>query len=62
MACLLLDEVLAELDTQRRLDLLALLESSEQAMLTTTDLDLFTPEFVQKSNLWKIHAGRVEAR
>jgi DNA replication and repair protein RecF len=59
---LLLDEVLAELDHQRRLDLLALLENSEQAMMTTTDLDLFTPDFVQKANLWQIQAGRVEVR
>jgi DNA replication and repair protein RecF len=59
---LLLDEVLAELDTQRRTDLLERLAESEQAMLTTTDLDLFSPHFVQKANLWQIHAGRVEVR
>jgi DNA replication and repair protein RecF len=59
---LLMDEVLAELDIQRRADLLERLAESEQAMLTTTDLDLFSPEFVQKAKLWQIHAGRVEAR
>ncbi len=56
---LLLDEVLAELDTRRRADLLARLAVSEQALLTTTDLDLFPPEFIQKTSLWRIHAGRL---
>ena len=36
---LLLDEVLAELDPGRRVDLLSRLMDSEQALLTTTDLD-----------------------
>jgi len=56
---LLLDEVLAELDIQRRADLLSRLVDSEQALLTTTDLDLFSSEFVQRSSLWRIQAGRV---
>ena len=49
---LLLDEVLAELDIQRRSDLLERLSQCEQALLTTTDLDLFSPDFVQKARLW----------
>ena len=57
---LLLDEVLAELDTQRRVDLLSRLAESEQALLTTTDLDLFARDFVEKASLWRIRAGRVE--
>jgi len=56
---LLLDEVLAELDTERREDLLARLQQSEQAMLTTTDLDLFNPAFVQSSKIWYIEGGRL---
>jgi DNA replication and repair protein RecF len=56
---LLLDEVLAELDLQRREDLLSRLAKSEQALLTTTDLDLFTPEFVQNTRLWQVATGRV---
>jgi DNA replication and repair protein RecF len=56
---LLLDEVLAELDTQRRFDLLERLNQSEQVLLSTTDLDLFTPEFVQKATVWRIANGRV---
>jgi DNA replication and repair protein RecF len=57
---LLLDEVLAELDTQRRYDLLERLNQSEQVLLSTTDLDLFAPEFVQKANVWRMEGGRVE--
>ena len=57
---LLLDEVLAELDPARRLDLLNRLSISEQALLTTTDLDLFIPEFIEKATLWKVRAGRLE--
>lgn len=56
---LLLDEVLAELDTQRRADLLARLKEGQQALLTTTDLDLFSPEFVQNSTVWYVQAGRL---
>jgi DNA replication and repair protein RecF len=57
---LLLDEVLAELDPQRREDLLQRLTESEQAMFTTTDLNLFTPDFVKKASLWHIHSGRLQ--
>jgi DNA replication and repair protein RecF len=56
---LLLDEVLAELDTQRRFDLLGRLDQSEQVLFSTTDLDLFTPEFVEKATVWRVANGRV---
>ena len=57
---LLLDEVLAELDTERRFDLLARLDQSEQVLVSTTDLDLFDPEYVQKAVVWRVAGGRVE--
>ncbi len=56
---LLLDEVLAELDLQRRADLLGRLADCEQALLTTTDLDLFNPDFVRQNTLWRIQGGRL---
>jgi DNA replication and repair protein RecF len=56
---LLLDEILAELDTQRREDLLAYLAETEQALLTTTDLNLFTPEFVSQADTWEVCTGAV---
>jgi DNA replication and repair protein RecF len=57
---LLLDEVLAELDQMRREDLLARVAESEQTLMTTTDLNLFLPEFIEKACLWKIQNGRLE--
>ena len=56
---LLLDEILVELDGQRRADLLEALSEYDQVMLTTTDLNLFTHNFVEQSTLWQIQAGRV---
>jgi DNA replication and repair protein RecF len=56
---LLLDEVLAELDVQRRADLLDRLSRSEQSLLTTTDLDLFDTQFIQSSERWMVESGRV---
>jgi DNA replication and repair protein RecF len=58
---LLLDEILAELDVQRRSDLLDTLGDCEQAVLTTTDLGLFAGEFVDTTTIWKVKEGRVEA-
>src|SRR6266545_504513 len=40
---ILLDEVMAELDVQRRADLLKYIGESEQVLFTTTDLNLFSP-------------------
>jgi DNA replication and repair protein RecF len=57
---LLLDEVLAELDTERRFDLLARLDQSEQVLLSTTDLGLFDPEYVKKAVVWQVSGGRIE--
>ncbi len=57
---LLLDEVLAELDPQRRADLLIRLTQAEQALLTTTDLDLFTDAFVQTAQQWHIQGGTLQ--
>jgi DNA replication and repair protein RecF len=56
---LLLDEVMAELDPERRMDLLGRLLESEQVILTTTDLDLFNADFVKKSKIWRIRHGQV---
>jgi len=56
---LLLDEVLAELDAQRRQDLLEFLAEGTQSLLTTTDLNLFTPDFVRRAAIWTIQAGYI---
>jgi DNA replication and repair protein RecF len=56
---LLLDEVLAELDETRRADLLGRLGSEQQVLLTTTDFNLFTPEFLKTAQRWEIEDGRL---
>jgi DNA replication and repair protein RecF len=57
---ILLDEVMAELDVQRRADLLKFVGESEQALFTTTDLNLFTPEFVKNVDVWRVENAKVE--
>ena len=57
---ILLDEVMAELDQQRRGDLLKYVRETEQVLFTTTDLNLFTPEFAGNAEVWRVESGRVE--
>jgi DNA replication and repair protein RecF len=59
---ILLDEVMAELDLERRADLLAFLAGSEQVLFTTTDLNLFTPGFVETVEIWDVYEGNVRPR
>jgi DNA replication and repair protein RecF len=56
---LLLDEILAELDIQRRHDLLEALYESEQGLLTTTDMNLFAEEFSRQATLWEVQGGAI---
>jgi DNA replication and repair protein RecF len=57
---LLLDEVLAELDANRRRDLLLRLTAAEQCVMTTTDLNLFPSEFKERVTVWQVEAGQVK--
>ena len=59
---ILLDEVMAELDINRRADLLKYVGKSEQVLFTTTDLNLFTPEFVEQAEIWDVSGGVVTPR
>lgn len=54
---LLLDEVLAELDSQRRAFLLSQVDRVEQAILTATDPEMFSPEFRQRAALFRVEGG-----
>ncbi|MCS7350342.1 MAG: DNA replication/repair protein RecF [Anaerolineae bacterium] len=54
---LLLDEVMAELDGERRRYLLRALEDVEQAIVTTTDPMLFEPEFRERVRRFVVRAG-----
>jgi DNA replication and repair protein RecF len=56
---LLLDEVLAELDAERRDFLLAQVNGVEQAIITSTDPAFFDAEFLAEMTLFKVEAGRV---
>jgi len=54
---LLLDEVLAELDEERRADLVSRVSQSKQSLLTTTDIQLFDSETISDWQRWRIHQG-----
>jgi DNA replication and repair protein RecF len=56
---LLLDEVLAELDINRRSDLLSVVESAPQTILTAADLDMFTDSFRDQATVWEISGGKI---
>jgi DNA replication and repair protein RecF len=57
---ILLDEVMAELDLQRRTDLLKYVGESEQVFFTATDANVFAPEFIEKAETWKVEDGTVK--
>lgn len=57
---LLLDEIMSELDTQRRKDLLSALSECDQAVLTSTDLSMFEVDFVENHPVWRVAAGMVK--
>jgi DNA replication and repair protein RecF len=54
---LLLDEVLAELDGERRQDLLQRVTALPQAMVTTADPEMFDGEFRRRATVWEVSAG-----
>jgi DNA replication and repair protein RecF len=58
---LLLDDVMSELDAERRAMLLAVIDDVSQAIVTTTDWEDFTPEFRQRARRFCVHSGIVEA-
>jgi DNA replication and repair protein RecF len=59
---ILLDEVMAELDTSRRADLLKYVGEDQQVLFTTTDLTLFSPEFTNAAEIWDVKNGVVMPR
>jgi DNA replication and repair protein RecF len=56
---LLLDEVLAELDDERRASLLGYVQRASQAILTGTDPGMFAPDFLRRSASLTVSDGRV---
>jgi len=59
---ILLDEVMAELDIQRRADLLKYVDEEQQVLFTTTDLHLFDPKFVERVDIWDVQSGVVQPK
>ena len=59
---ILLDEVMAELDINRRADLLKYVDKDQQVLFTTTDLSLFSSEFVEGTDIWDVKDGVVQPR
>ena len=59
---LLLDEVAAELDAERRAFLLDRIDGSTQVLVTTTELDIFTGSFLKRAALWEVTDGRITVK
>jgi DNA replication and repair protein RecF len=59
---LLLDEVIAELDKHRRAFLLSRIGATAQTLLTTTELDIFTDEFLDRAGVWEVTAGQIQVQ
>ena len=57
---LLLDDILSELDQPRRHYLLDTIMSSQQVLITATDLDHFDPSFLAQAIQFRVRQGRVE--
>ncbi len=57
---LLLDEIMSEMDVQRRADLLDSLSQCDQAILTSADLSMFEQSFVKTHPVWRVTGGVVK--
>lgn len=56
----LLDDVLSDLDENRRAQIFAIALGGGQTFLTTTDLEALPPEAVEEATVWTIRAATVE--
>ena len=56
----LLDEVVAELDSQRRGFLLERLDGQAQTLVTATELDVFSPTFLERARIFKVVNGQID--
>jgi DNA replication and repair protein RecF len=57
---LLLDDVLSELDAERRRHLLRAVQDYQQAIITATDWDHFDADFLSKAIKFKVRRGNLE--
>ena len=56
---LLLDDVLSELDVERRQNLLAAVVNYQQVLMTTTDFDRFPSDFLARAHRFTVETGRI---
>lgn len=56
----LLDEVVAELDSSRRAYLLERLDGAAQTLVTTTELEIFSPAFLERACIYKVKNGQIQ--
>ena len=57
---LLLDDMLSELDSIRRKQVLESIASYQQVVITNTDLDHFNPDFLAEATLFRVRGGSIE--
>ncbi|MBI2864148.1 MAG: DNA replication/repair protein RecF [Chloroflexi bacterium] len=57
---LLLDDMMSELDGERRGHLLEGLRQNEQVLITTTDLDRYRSDFFADAAIFKVERGQIE--
>ncbi|MCB0166285.1 MAG: DNA replication/repair protein RecF [Anaerolineae bacterium] len=57
---LLLDDVMSELDANRRQQVINIVDQAGQALLTTTDWEDFSSDFRQRAKLFSVAMGRLE--
>jgi len=57
---LLLDDVFSELDASRRSLVMQALATVQQVLVTTNDVLRYDPQFVARTSLWRVCAGRLE--
>jgi DNA replication and repair protein RecF len=56
---LLLDDVLSELDPQRREDLLAAVRGLDQTLVTTTDLTIAPASALRQATIYEVRGGAI---
>ena len=60
MPVLLLDDVMSELDADRRRQIITIVDQAGQALLTTTDWTDYDPDFRRRAKLFSVIMGRLE--
>ena len=58
---LLLDDVLSELDAERRTALLRRVGDGGQVIITSAEAGPFPPELISEARVWTVESGRIEA-